>query len=53
MTMIKVLIDGEAGLNIIFANKLRKIGLEFASLLTPTDIPFYKIVSGKAAMPLS
>jgi hypothetical protein len=52
MTVIKVLIDGEAGLNIIFADTLRKIGLDFASLLTPTDIPFYKIVSSKAVMPL-
>jgi hypothetical protein len=52
MTVIKVLIDGEAGLNIIFADTLRKIGLDFASLLTPIDIPFYKIVPSKAVMPL-
>jgi hypothetical protein len=52
MTVIKVLIDREIGLNIIFADTLRKIGLDFASLLTPTYIPFYKIVPGKAVMPL-
>jgi hypothetical protein len=52
MTVMKVLIDGGAGLNIIFANTLRKIGLDFAGLLTPTDVHFYRIVPGKAAMPL-
>jgi hypothetical protein len=52
MTVTKVLIDGGAGLNIIFADTLRKIDLDFAVLLTPTDVPFYGIVPGKAAMPL-
>jgi hypothetical protein len=52
MTVTKVLIDGGAGLNIIFANTLRKISLDFASLLTPTDVTFYGIVPSKAAMPL-
>jgi hypothetical protein len=52
MTVTKVLIDGGAGLNIIFADTLWKIGLDFAGLLTPTDIPFYRIVLSKAAMPL-
>jgi hypothetical protein len=52
MTVTKVLTDKGAGLNIIFADTLRKIGLDFAGLLTPTDIPFYGIVPGKAAMPL-
>jgi len=31
----KVLIDGSIGLNIIFADTLKKIGLDFTSLLTP------------------
>jgi hypothetical protein len=48
----KVLIDGGVGLNIIFADMLKKIGLDFTSLLTPIDVPFYGIVRGKAAMPL-
>jgi len=48
----KVLINGGTGLNIIFADTLKKIGLDFTSLLTPTDVPFYGIVPGKAAMPL-
>jgi hypothetical protein len=39
-----VLIDGGTGLNIIFLDTLRKI--------TPTNVPFYRIVPGKAAMPL-
>jgi hypothetical protein len=51
-TVTKVLIDGGAGLNIIFANTLRKIGLDFSSLLTPTYIPFYGIVHEKADTPL-
>ena len=50
MTVPKVLIDGGAGLNIIFADTLKKICLEFTSLLTITDVPFYRIVPGKAAM---
>jgi hypothetical protein len=52
MTVTKVLIDGGAGLNIIFSETLRKIGLDFTGLITPTGIPFYGIVPGKAAMPL-
>jgi hypothetical protein len=52
MTVTKVLIDGGAGLNIIFLETLRKMGLDFAELITLTGIPFYGIVPGKAAMPL-
>jgi len=35
MIVPKVLIDGGEGLNIIFADMLKKIGLDFTSLLTP------------------
>ena len=52
MTVFKVLIDGGIGLNIIFADTLKKLGLDFTSLLTPTDVTFYGIVPDKAAMPL-
>ena len=52
MTVPKVLIDGGVGLNIIFANTLKKIGLDFTSLLISIDVPFYGIVPSKAAMPL-
>jgi hypothetical protein len=52
MTVTKVLIDGGAGLNIIFSEMLRKMGLDFAGLITPTGIPFYGIVPGKVTMPL-
>jgi hypothetical protein len=52
MIVTKVLIDGGAGLNIIFSETLRKMGLDFAGLITPTGIPFYGIVPSKAAMPL-
>jgi hypothetical protein len=46
------LIDGGARLNIIFLETLRKMGLDFAGLITPTRVPFYGIVPGKVAMPL-
>jgi hypothetical protein len=52
MIVTKVLIDGGAGLNIIFLGTLRKMGLDFARLITPIGVPFYGIVPGKAAMPL-
>jgi hypothetical protein len=52
MTVTKVLIDMRAGLNIIFLETLRKMGLDFAGLVTPAGIPFYGIVPGEAAMPL-
>jgi hypothetical protein len=50
MTITKVLIDGGAGLNIIFLETLKKMGLDFTRLITPTGIPFYGIVPGKATM---
>jgi hypothetical protein len=52
MTVTKVLIDGGAGLNIIFSETLRKMGLEFTGMVTPTSIRFYGIVPSKVAMPL-
>jgi hypothetical protein len=48
MTVTKVLIDGGIGLNIIFSDTLRKMGLEFAGMITPTNVSFYGIVPGKA-----
>jgi hypothetical protein len=52
ITVTKVLIDGGAGLNIIFLETLRKMRLYFTRLITSTGIPFYGIVPSKAAMPL-
>jgi hypothetical protein len=52
MTVTKVLIDGGAGLNIIFLETLRKMGLDFAGLITPIGVPFYGIVPSKVVMPL-
>jgi hypothetical protein len=52
MTITKVLINGGARLNIIFLETLRKMGLEFTGMITPTSVSFYGIVPGKAAMPL-
>jgi hypothetical protein len=53
LTITKVLIDGGAGLNIIVSDTLRKMGLNLDGMITPTSIPFYGIVPGKAAVPLS
>jgi hypothetical protein len=50
--LTKVLFDGDAGLNIMFANTPKKIGLDFMGLLTKIDIPFYGIVPERVAMPL-
>jgi hypothetical protein len=51
--LIKVLIDGESGLNLIFASTLRKMGLDLTDMLVPSKSPFYGIVPGNAAHPLS
>jgi hypothetical protein len=50
--LIKVLIDGGSGLNLIFARTLRKMGLDFTNLLVPIKSPFYGIVPGNAVHPL-
>ena len=52
MMVPKVMIDGGARLNIIFVDMLKKIGLDFTSLLTLIDVPFYEIVLRKAPIPL-
>jgi hypothetical protein len=52
ITVTKVLIDGGAGLNIIFSKTLKKMGLDFAGLITPTRVSFYGIVPGKATISL-
>jgi len=44
MTILKDLIDGGVGLNIIFVDTPKKIDLDFTSLLSPSDVPFYRIV---------
>jgi hypothetical protein len=36
MIVTKVLIDGGAGLNIIFSETLRKMALDFVGLINPT-----------------
>jgi hypothetical protein len=52
MIVTKVLIDGGAELNIIVLEMLRKIGLDFAGLITPIGVPFYVIVPSKGTKPL-
>jgi hypothetical protein len=48
----KVIIDGGSGLNLIFANTLRKMGLDFKDMLVLSKSPFYGIIPGNAAHPL-
>jgi hypothetical protein len=43
---------GRSSLNVIISSTLQKMGYDYASLLKPTDTPFYGIVSGTTAMPL-
>jgi hypothetical protein len=50
--LTKVLIDGGSGVNLIFANTLRKMGLDFTDMLVPSKSPFYGIIPGNAAHPL-
>ena len=44
----KVLIDGGAGLNIIFEDTLKRMKLDYEGLITPTCTPFYGIVPGES-----
>ncbi|XP_039811723.1 uncharacterized protein LOC120674639 [Panicum virgatum] len=50
--LTKVLIDGGSGLNLIFASTLKKMGLNFTEMLTPSKSPFFGIVPGNASHPL-
>ena len=36
----------------IFASTLRKMGLNYMSLLTPSKAPFYGIISGNSSTPI-
>jgi hypothetical protein len=48
----KTLINGGSSLNIIFTETLRKMEFDF-SKMTACDEPFYGVVPGKAAYPIS
>lgn len=48
----KTLSDGGSGLNVIFTNSLRMMGLNISKALEPADSPFYDIVPGNATVPL-
>ena len=50
--LTQVLIDGGSGLNLIFASTLRKMGLNYMSLLTPSKAPFYGIIPGNSSTPI-
>jgi hypothetical protein len=51
--LTRVLIDGESGLNLLFASTLKKMGLDISKMLTTSRAPFYNIILGNAATPLS
>jgi hypothetical protein len=51
MHLIKVMMDGDNGLNILYASTLNKVGIP-RSNLCPRKVLFYGIVLGKEAMPL-
>ena len=50
--LTRVLIDGGSGLNLIFANTLDKMGLNYMSLLTPSMAPFYGIIPRNSSKPI-
>jgi hypothetical protein len=50
--LTRVLINGESGLNLLFASTLKKMGLDISKMLTPSKAPFYGIIPGNAATPL-
>jgi hypothetical protein len=49
--LTKVLMDGDSGLNILYASTLNKMGIPRSSLC-PSKAPFYGIMLGKEAVPL-
>ena len=49
--LIKVLMDGGSGLNIMYAKMLDAMGIDRARI-RPTRAPFHDIVPGKQAVPL-
>jgi hypothetical protein len=49
----KVHIDGGSGLNVFFTKTLKKMKLDITHMLTKSASPFYGIVPGNAAIPLS
>jgi hypothetical protein len=48
----RVLNDGGSGLNLLFTNTLKKMGLNISKMLLPSRAPFYGIVPGNTATPL-
>jgi hypothetical protein len=49
----RVLIDDGSGINLLFMSTLKKMGLDISKMLTPSKAPFYSIVPGNAATPIS
>ena len=51
MCLMKMLMDGGSGLNVLYASTLDRMGIPRSSLY-PSKAPFYGIVLGKEAVPL-
>ena len=50
--LTRILIDGGSRLNLILASTLRKMGLNYKSLLTPSKAPFYDIIPRNSSTPI-
>jgi hypothetical protein len=51
--LTRVLINGKSGFILLFASPLKKMGLDISKMLTPSRAPFYSIIPGNVATPLS
>jgi hypothetical protein len=49
----KVLVDGGSRLNVLFTKTSKKMKLDITHMLTKSTSPFYDIIPGNAAIPLS
>jgi hypothetical protein len=50
--VLKPVVAGGSGLNVLFTKSLKKMGLDITHMLTKGSSPFYGIVPGNAAIPL-
>ena len=50
--LTQVLIDGGSGLNLLFANTLKRMGLDVTNMLTPSKFPFYGNIPGNSSTPI-
>jgi hypothetical protein len=50
--VLKPVVDGGSGLNVLFTKTLKKMKLDITHMLTKSTLPFYGIVPGNAGTPL-